>query len=78
MTTRALTEQIKVGLAIGAMLAVVLGFILARLKVRAQQNDAARQYLKNTPMFKLGGLSFNAGHTFCIGLLVFAVFGAIN
>ncbi len=78
MTTRAFTEQVKVGLAAGAMLAVVIGFVLARLKARARQDEAAREYMTRTPIIKIGRLSLNASQTLWVALLLFALFGTIN
>lgn len=78
MAGRPLTEQVKVGLAAGAILAVGFGFILARLKAKAKENEAALDFFKNTTIFKLGRWSFNPYQTFVALLIAFALFGTLN
>jgi hypothetical protein len=78
MATRALTEQVKVGLAAGAMLAVGVGFVLARLREKAKDNEVALEYIKNTIVFTLGQWKFNLYQSFAAILIVFAAFSTIN
>ncbi len=78
MAARSLTEQVKVGLAAGAILAVGAGFVLARLKARAEKNKAASEFLKRTPIVQIGRVSLNASQCFAVALAVFALVGTIN
>ncbi|MFO8072146.1 MAG: hypothetical protein R6V85_09755 [Polyangia bacterium] len=78
MASRSLTEQVKVGLAAGAMLAVVAGSVLARLRARAAKNEGAREFLERTPVVSIGRLRLNARQAFIAALLAFALFGTLN
>jgi hypothetical protein len=78
MAGRPLTEQVKVGLAAGAIVAVGFGFILARLKAKAKENEAALDFFKNTTVFSIGRWSFNPYQTFVALLVAFALFGTVN
>jgi hypothetical protein len=78
MASRSLTEQVKVGLAAGAMLAVVAGSVLARLRARAAENEGAREFLERTPVVSIGRLRLNARQAFIAALLAFALFGTLN
>jgi hypothetical protein len=78
MASRNLTEQVKVGLAAGAVLAVFAGFILARLRERAANNEAAHKYLERTPIIQVGKFSLNLSQTFIAALVIFALFGTVN
>ncbi|MDD5306997.1 MAG: hypothetical protein PHU25_06720 [Deltaproteobacteria bacterium] len=78
MASRDFTEQVKVGLAAGAMLAAVAGFALARLRARAEKNEAAREFIDREPLLKWGRLRLNARQTFSAGLLIFCIAGTFN
>ncbi len=78
MAGRPLTEQVKVGLAAGAILAVGFGFILARLKAKAKENEAALEFFKNATILRIWRWSFNPFQTFVALLVVFALFGTVN
>ncbi|MCP4678520.1 MAG: hypothetical protein GY854_24025 [Deltaproteobacteria bacterium] len=78
MAARSLTEQVKVGLAAGAILAVMAGFVLARLRARAKENEAARKYMERTPIVSFGRVSLNASRCFMVALAIFAFIGTVN
>jgi hypothetical protein len=78
MASRGLTEQVKVGLAAGALLAAAVAFLLARLRREAEKNEAAREFLRDTPVATLGRYRLNAVQTFWAALTFFALFGTLN
>ena len=78
MATRALAEQVKVGIAAGAMLAVGAGYLIAKLKAKAKDNEEALNYIKNTKLITVGNWSFNLYQSFAAMLIVFAMFTTIN
>jgi hypothetical protein len=78
MASRGLTEQVKIGLAAGALMATVIAFLFARLRQRAGENEAARAFMRDTPVATLGRWKLNAGQTFFAVLAFFALFGTLN
>ena len=78
MATRALTEQVKVGLAAGAILAVGVAYLLGRLRTLAKENQVALDYIKNTIVFTVGKWKFNLYQSFAAFLIAFTTFGTIN
>jgi len=78
MANRNLTEQVKIGLAMGAILAALVAFVFARLKDRAEKNKDAADFIKNTPVVKIGKWVFNAHQSFMAALLLLALFGTFN
>ncbi|MBN2718599.1 MAG: hypothetical protein JXX14_22330 [Deltaproteobacteria bacterium] len=78
MASRNMTEQVKIGLAVGAIALTFLAYIISRLKVNAQKNAAAREFLEKTPVIRLGRYSLNAFQSFVAALIIAACFGTIN
>ncbi|HUT78081.1 MAG TPA: hypothetical protein VM285_10365, partial [Polyangia bacterium] len=78
MASRGLTEQVKVGLAAGALLATVIAFLFARLRKRSVENEAAREFMRDTPVASIGRFKLNASQTFFAALTFFALFGTLN
>ncbi len=78
MASRGLTEQVKVGLAAGALMATVIAFLFARLRRRAGENEAAREFVRATPVLTLGRFRLNAVQTFWAALVFFGLFGTLN
>lgn len=78
MASRNLTEHVKIGLAMGAILATIVSAIFARLIHRSRANEEARAFMENTPVLRLGRWSFNAHQTFLAVVTVFALFGTLN
>jgi hypothetical protein len=78
MASRDLSEQIKVGLAAATFIGIGVSAILARLRAKAKDNEAAREYLANTPVVSIGRYSFNAAQTFVAALMFLALMGTIN
>jgi hypothetical protein len=78
MATRALAEQVKVGIAAGATLAVGVGYLIAKLKAKAKDNEEALNYIKNTTLITVGKWKFNLYQSFAAMLILFAIFGTIN
>jgi hypothetical protein len=78
MATRDLAEQVKVGLAAASLLAVGAGFVLARLRRRAEGNAAAREFLERTPVLRIGRLKLNAAGAFFAALVLLALLGTLN
>jgi hypothetical protein len=78
MASRNLTEQVKIGLAVGALALTFLGFVISRLKVRAEKNAGAREFLEKTPIIRVGKYSLNVFQSFVVALTVTACLGTIN
>jgi hypothetical protein len=73
-----MTEQVKIGLALGALLLSFVGMILAILKKRSKNNEHAKNFMEKTPIIKLGKYHLNAYQSFTAVLLVAALFGTVN
>jgi hypothetical protein len=73
-----LTEQVKIGLAVGAVILAFLGMVKARLKKSSQSNQAAKDFMTTTPVIKLGKYYLNAYQSFTAALLAAALFGTLN
>jgi hypothetical protein len=78
MATRDLAEQVKVGLAAAAVVATGAGFVMARLRRRAADNEAAREFLQRTPLLSIGRFGFNAAQVFFAALTLLALLGTLN
>ncbi|MBN2340708.1 MAG: hypothetical protein JXX29_03915 [Deltaproteobacteria bacterium] len=78
MANRNLTEQVKIGLAVGAIALTFLAAILDRMKANSKKNEAARAFLENTAIMKIGKYSLNVYQSFVAALLFAAVFGTVN
>ncbi|MBN2527297.1 MAG: hypothetical protein JXR76_12955 [Deltaproteobacteria bacterium] len=78
MATRNMTEHVKIGLAAGAMALTLLAFVIARLKVRAQKNAAAREFLEKTTVLRMGKYTLNAFQSFVAALIIVAAVGTLN
>ena len=78
MASRNLTEQVKIGLAAGAMLGTLVAFILARLRARAEENEGAREFMRNTPVVTIAKWKLNASQTFWAAMVFFALMGTLN
>ena len=78
MASRNMTEQVKIGLAVGAIALTFMAYIISRLKENAEKNAAAKEFLEKTPVIKLGRYSLNAFQSFVAALLIAACFGTLN
>lgn len=78
MANRNLTEQVKIGLAVGAIMLTIISSILARLKIYSKKNSHAKEFLENTPIVKVGRFSFNVYQSFVGALILTACFSTIN
>jgi hypothetical protein len=78
MATRDLAEQVKVGLAAAAVVGTIAGFALSRLRLRAEKNAAAREFLERTPVLRVGRLGLNAAQAFFAALVLLALLGTLN
>jgi uncharacterized membrane protein len=78
MVSRSLAEQVKVGLAASAIIAIFFGYILARWRRYARDNEEARAFLEETTVVGFGRYRFNARQSFVGALLVFVLLGTLN
>ncbi len=78
MANRDLAEQVKVGLAAAALVSTAAGFVLARLRRRAEKNEAAREFLERTPVLRVGRFGLNAAQVFFAALALLALLGTLN
>lgn len=82
MSSRAFSEQIKVGIASASLLAVVGAALLERAAERRRlkegKDEAAREFLRRSIVFRLGPVEMNARKALLAALLLVCVFGSIN
>jgi hypothetical protein len=82
MTSRAFSEEIKVGIAAAGLLAVIGAAVMERKaerrRLREGKNEAEREFLKRAMVLELGPLKMNARNALLTMLLLICLFGTIN
>ena len=78
MISRDFIEKVKIGLIVAGMAAVVVSYIIAVLKKKSEQNEPAREWLQNTPIFRLGKYTFNIYQSMVGAFMFLAVVGTFN
>lgn len=78
MISREFIEKVKIGLIVGALAAIVVSYILAKLKRRAKENQVASDFLRNTTIFTFGKYTFNVYQSMLAALFFLAAAGTYN
>ena len=78
MVSRDFVEKVKIGLIAAGLAAAVVSYVLAVLKKRSEKNKAAKEWLEQTPIFRLGKYTFNAYQSATAAFLFLAVMGTWN
>ncbi|MBN2718978.1 MAG: hypothetical protein JXX14_24235, partial [Deltaproteobacteria bacterium] len=78
MVTREFIEKVKIGLIVAGMAAAVISYILAVLKKKSEENQSAKEWLRDTPIFRFGKYTFNVYQSMTGAFMLLAVVGTFN